>query len=85
MEIVVLFHRRLSLGNTKKGVLMVKKVLESLQKENGRKRINVIKMEIDYELLTLHDAIKAGDKEQIEKSKERLSELRDEWVMLEKV
>lgn len=63
---------------------MVKKVLDSREKINGRKRVNVIKMEIDYELLTLHDAIQDGDEEQIKKSKERLSQLRNEWVMLEK-
>lgn len=72
------------MNKTKKGVLMVEKVLQTLEKVNGRNRVHVVKMEIDYELLTLHEAIQAGNQEQMKKSKKRLSELRDEWVMLEK-
>jgi len=53
-----------------------------MNKEKERKKLPVIKMEIDYELLTLHDAMKAGDKVQIIKSKERLKVLREQLMKL---
>jgi hypothetical protein len=60
----------------------LKFVIESMNKEKERKKLPVIKMEIDYELLTLHDAMKAGDKVQIIKSKERLKVLREQLMKL---
>ncbi|UOQ93039.1 hypothetical protein MUO14_22005 [Halobacillus shinanisalinarum] len=60
----------------------MKHVMETLRKREAEERLPVIRLEIDYELVTLHDAILAQDKEQIKASKVRLTELRkqlNEW------
>ena len=50
--------------------------MEALRRKEAQKKLPVIRMEIDYELVTLHDALLANDKVQIIKSKERLEQLR---------
>ncbi|MGG0753003.1 hypothetical protein ABE070_01040 [Brevibacillus laterosporus] len=46
-------------------------------------RIPVARLELNYELATLSDALKSGDQEQIQQSKARLRELRRELLLLE--
>lgn len=55
-------------------------VIEVLRQKEAREQLPVIKMEIDYELVTLHDALLANDKVEIIKTKERLEQLRLEWM-----
>lgn len=43
-----------------------------------RNYINGLKLELDYELITLYDAMKEKDEKQIEQSKKRLSEIHSE-------
>ncbi|GGK04213.1 hypothetical protein GCM10007063_28200 [Lentibacillus kapialis] len=54
----------------------MKYVIEDLRKEIDRKKLPVIRIEIDYELMTLYDAMQANDKVQMIKSKEKLKKLR---------
>ncbi|HLS09205.1 hypothetical protein [Lentibacillus sp.] len=54
----------------------MKYVIEDLRKEMDRLKLPVIRIEIDYELMTLYDAMQANDKVQIIKSKEKLKQLR---------
>ncbi|WP_010530405.1 hypothetical protein [Lentibacillus jeotgali] len=54
----------------------MKYVIEDLRKEVERKKLPVIRIEIDYELMTLYDAMQANDNVQIIKSKEKLKQLR---------
>ncbi|WP_096189275.1 hypothetical protein [Evansella halocellulosilytica] len=61
----------------------MEKVIQTLKRRDGERRIPVLKMEIDYELMTLHDAIKANEREQIEASIKKLEKLRCEWLRLE--
>ncbi|ADU30910.1 hypothetical protein [Evansella cellulosilytica] len=61
----------------------MEKVIQTLKREDGEKRIPVLKMEIDYELLTLYDALQNGDEEQIKSCKKKLELLRNEWILLE--
>ncbi|MCR8979509.1 hypothetical protein [Brevibacillus laterosporus] len=49
-----------------------------------QKRIIVAKMELDYELAVLFDALEIGDQEQVQRSKAKLAELREELLVLEK-
>ncbi|MBM7552908.1 hypothetical protein [Thalassobacillus pellis] len=56
----------------------MKRVMEALRRREAEEKLPVIRMEIDYELVTLHDAMMADDKAQIETSKKRLNELRAE-------
>jgi len=52
--------------------------MDALRKKEAEKKLPVIKMEIDYELLTLYDAMQAKDDEQKLKSKEKLVQLHAE-------
>ncbi|MEF2291672.1 MULTISPECIES: hypothetical protein [Virgibacillus] len=60
----------------------MKYVLGTLYKEKSLDNLQVIRMEIDYELLTLYDAMKKEDAIEIIKSKERLICLRKQWLDL---
>lgn len=57
--------------------------MEAIQLKEDRQRLPVIRMEIDYELATLYEAMKESNKVQIIKSKERLNHLRLELLKLE--
>ncbi|WP_017753573.1 hypothetical protein [Calidifontibacillus oryziterrae] len=61
----------------------MKQVVKILRKNEAEKRIPVLRLEIDYELLTLYDAIVANDEEQIKKSKIILEQFRQELLRLE--
>ena len=60
----------------------MKQVIQSLQRNEAEKRIPVLKMEIDYELATLHDAMIASDKDGMVKCKDKLEKLRQELIRL---
>ncbi len=61
----------------------LKYVMETLRKKEAREKLPVIRMEIDYELVTLYDAMKKEDTVAIIKSKERLINLRKQWLEME--
>jgi actin-related protein len=61
----------------------MKYVLETLKKRQVEEKLPVIKMEIDYELMTLADALKEKDEELVEKTKEKLESLRLEWLSID--
>ncbi|WP_369801943.1 hypothetical protein [Oceanobacillus sp. Castelsardo] len=48
-------------------------MMEVIKREEAKEKLPVIKMEIDYELMTLYDAIQEDNQVQIIKSKERLT------------
>ncbi|MBY7143768.1 hypothetical protein KFZ56_12070 [Virgibacillus sp. NKC19-3] len=54
----------------------MKYVMEAIRRKEAQEKLPVIRMEIDYELVTLHDALKANDNVEIIKAKERLEQLR---------
>lgn len=58
-----------------KDVSVMKFVLEQVKKKENRQMLSVIRMEIDYELVTLHDAMKANDTTEINKAKKKLNQL----------
>ena len=58
-------------------------VIAALKRKDAEERIPVLRLELDYELATLHDALKAQDRSQIRRSKERLKQLRREMLLLE--
>lgn len=58
-------------------------VIAALKRRDAENRIPVLRLEIEYELATLHDALQAGDSIQAEATKERLKELRREMILLE--
>jgi len=62
----------------------MKFVMETLRKQELKEQLPVIRLEIDYELLTLYDAMQVEDKVQIIKSKEKLTELRNKKIEIER-
>ncbi|MUV36264.1 hypothetical protein JNUCC1_00065 [Lentibacillus sp. JNUCC-1] len=53
----------------------MKFVMEAIREQEAKEKEPVIKLEIDYELATLHDAMIVDDRIQMIKSKERLKTL----------
>ena len=66
----------------KKGSDEVKYVMEALRQREAEEKIPVLQMEIDYELITLHDAMQAEDEQKMEETKGRLEKLRKELIEL---
>ncbi|WP_080874876.1 hypothetical protein [Oceanobacillus timonensis] len=60
----------------------MKYVMEALRRKEAEERLPVIKLEIDYELATLYDALQEKDTVQIIKSKEKLKQLSEQWMNL---
>ncbi|MGM0711310.1 hypothetical protein [Brevibacillus parabrevis] len=58
-------------------------VIAALKRRDSEERIPVLRLELDYELATLFDAIQAEDQTQIGKSMEILKQLRREMLLLE--
>ncbi len=67
-----------------KGEALLKFVMEIIKREEAKQRLPIIKMEIDYELMTLHDAMQDDDQVQVIKSKERLKFLTKQLMEIEK-
>ncbi|QHE52045.1 hypothetical protein [Pontibacillus sp. HMF3514] len=60
----------------------MKRVIDALHEREVMERLPVVRMEIDYELMMLHEAMKNEDEEQKAQSKERLEKLRNELLQL---
>jgi hypothetical protein len=61
----------------------LKYILEEVRRLEEKEKLPVLRMEIDYELLTLYDALQANDNVQVIKSKERLKLLRKQLMNLQ--
>ncbi|MGV3488871.1 MAG: hypothetical protein ACO1OC_09835 [Tuberibacillus sp.] len=61
----------------------MKQVIQTLKRTDAEKRIPVLRLEIDYELLTLYDAMESNNTEEIKLCKQRLEKLRQELIRLE--
>ncbi|WP_330218284.1 hypothetical protein [Ornithinibacillus contaminans] len=60
----------------------LKYILEEVRKQEEKERLPVIRLEIDYELLTLYDAMQVEDNVQMIKSKQKLKQLRKQLLDL---
>jgi hypothetical protein len=58
-------------------------VMAALKRRDSEERIPVLRLELDYELSTLYDAMTHDDKCQVKRSTERLKQLRREMLLLE--
>ena len=58
-------------------------LMRALKSREAETRIPVLRMEVDYELVSLSDALAAGDQLEVQRIKARLEELRREMMMLE--
>jgi len=64
-------------------VEILKYIIEDLRQDEVLKELPVIRMEIDYELATLYDALQSDNKVEIIKTKERLEQLRQQWLHID--
>ena len=58
-------------------------VMQALKRSDIEERIPVLRLEIDYELAVLFEALQSGNQIEIERSKRRLKQLRREMLLLE--
>ncbi len=61
----------------------MEQVMQAFRRKDGEMRIPVLRLEIDYELATLHDAMLAKDLLMMNETKHRLEQLRKELILLE--
>lgn len=66
----------------KEGII-VKQVATPWKKKKEENQRAVLRMEIDYELAVLFEAIQESDKEKMKKTKSKLEQLRKEMLSLE--
>jgi tRNA isopentenyl-2-thiomethyl-A-37 hydroxylase MiaE len=64
-------------------VVTVEEMIQAFRSKRAEERIPVLKLELDYELATLYDALQKGDAEAAEASKTKLAALRRELLQLE--
>jgi hypothetical protein len=67
----------------KEPIVTVEEMIHAFRNKRPDDRIPVLRLELDYELATLHDALQAGDEKAASASKEKLKELRREMLQLE--
>ncbi|HZG61243.1 MAG TPA: hypothetical protein VEY68_12365 [Anoxybacillus sp.] len=60
----------------------MKKVVNGLKRMDGEKRIAVLRLELDYELATLYEAMMENDEEKKKECKRKLEKLRQEMIRL---
>lgn len=61
----------------------MKYMMEAIWREEAKKQLPAIRLEIDYELVTLYDAMQSDDRVQIIRSKEKLEQLRLQLLHIE--
>lgn len=69
----------------KKGCEKMKYVMETIRRKEQQEKLPVIRMEIDYELMSLFDAMQAKDTVNIIKAKEKLKNLSKQLYQMEEM
>lgn len=67
----------------KEPVITFESMVEAYESTRAEVQARVVRMELDYELASLSEHLANGDSEQIERTKERLEQLRIEALQLE--
>lgn len=71
------------LESKREGVLKMKQMIQIIRKADVEKEyIHVLKLELDYELASLFDAMQQEDVREVKKSKKRLKEIHVELEAL---
>lgn len=65
------------------GCKLMKQVLKVLSRKVAEERIPVLRLELDYELATLYEAMTEKNEEKMIKCKKKLEKLRQEMIELE--
>ena len=53
-----------------------------IEQQSAKNRINVLRLELDYDLATLHEAINEKDEEKKEMCKKKIEKIRRELIKL---
>lgn len=61
----------------------MKQVINAYKRSDAERRIAILKLEVDYELATLYEAIEENDEKKKDECKQKLETLRQEMVRLE--
>ncbi|MCR8641856.1 hypothetical protein NV379_04210 [Paenibacillus sp. N1-5-1-14] len=67
----------------KEPIVSIEDMIKAFRSKRTDERIPILRMELDYELASLFDAINGGDTKEIQACKGRLAELRQEMLLLE--
>jgi len=67
----------------KRPQITVEDMIQAYRSKRAEQRAGVLRLEIDYELAVLHDALQSGDAEGVEASKAKLASMRLESLQLE--
>jgi len=59
-------------------VIQLKYLMQAIEKQEAKLKLPVVRMEIDYELVTLYDAMQEKDEAKIKQAKKRLFALREQ-------
>jgi hypothetical protein len=67
----------------KRPAVTIEEMMQAFQSKRAEVRAKVLRMELDYELAVLHDALERQDERQVEASKQKLAGMRQEMLLLE--
>ncbi|WP_020615412.1 hypothetical protein [Paenibacillus daejeonensis] len=67
----------------RKPFVTTEEMIQAFQSKRAEQRVPVLRYELDYELMSLHEALEAGAEEAIQACKEKLAILRAEMLQLE--
>ncbi|THF74258.1 hypothetical protein [Cohnella fermenti] len=67
----------------KRPQITVEDMVQAFKSKRAELRAGVLRLEVDYELAVLHEALQLGQTEEAEKSKVRLEDMRKEMLLLE--
>jgi hypothetical protein len=79
VEVSGMEHRVIYQKNT----VTTEEMIRAFQNRRAEERVHVLRLELDYELAVLHEALAEGRVEDAEASKKRLMEMRAEMLELE--
>lgn len=67
----------------KKPQITVEDMIKAFKSNRAEQRASVLRLELDYELAVLHDALQSGNVAEADNAKRRLEEMRKEMLQLE--
>lgn len=67
----------------KEPIVTIDEIIQAFKSKRAEERAAVVRLELDYELAVLHEALTEGDQERAAASKHKLKALREEMIQLE--
>jgi len=82
-EVKGMEHRTLYPNRSGRPQVTVEEMLQAFRSKRAEQRARVLRMEIDYELAVLYEALQHGRTEEADACKQRLKSMRLEMMQLE--